>query len=202
MKKPKDAEIFIFEEDFFFSAHVKIIEVNDEKLTITNTPLLNRFAILGKRVHLKHATFILPSKVIGKSDATVVLSMPTLNPEGPAGDRKGARVPPSEIHPVKLIFLEDGKEKEVEVEDVSEGGFSIRVNPLREEVNEYLHKDIPFKMIFPSEAEHVRGTARAVNLTEISPDRAKIGFEMFIDDADAVKVRFYVYSRVKEILKE
>ena len=201
MAQDKTAEVFVFEDSYFFTTKTKINKVQEDRIFLQNTPLLKRFALLGKRIHFKYATFVLPSRVLGKSEKEIVISLPTLSSESPAGDRRSARVPPSHIHPLRLFIDKEGAEVEYEVVDISEGGFSILLkDPL--ELDLFLSKrEVKVHIDFPVEAEEVRGMARLVNIQELDEGKIKLGFEMLIDDADMVKVRFYVYSRIKEILK-
>ncbi len=201
MEPEKAAEIFIFEDSFFFNTKVAIKRVEEDRVVLTATKLLKKFAVLGKKAHLKYATFALPVKIVGKSEEEVIVTVPALNPERPVGDRRSARVPPSHVHPVKLYLALDEEEKEYEVEDISEGGFSVVVSE-PEEVDTYLNREVKVHIDFPVEAEEVRGTAKLVNVQELEDGRIKLGFELLIEDADMVKVRFYVYSRIKEILRQ
>jgi len=193
----RTAEVFIFEENFVFTTCVAVKRVEGDRVALKNTPLLSKFAILGKKAYLKYSTFVLPVKVVGKSDEEVIFTLPSVSPERPVGDRRSARVKPSPDHPVKL-FIED---EEQEVEDVSEGGFSIILRDVSR-LERYIKGEVEVRMNFPVEGEEVRGTARLVNVREQPDGSVKLGFEFFSEDADMVKVRFYVYSRVREILKE
>ncbi len=200
MKDSRSAEIFIFEDTFFFTTKVNIKRVEGDKVILTITPLLKKFAVLGKRIYLKYRSFVLPVKVVGKSDEDLIVSLPELNPEKPVGDRKSARVKPSHVHPVRLYIELSGDRREFPVEDISEGGFSTVVEA--SELDKFLGKELSVHIEFPVEVEEVRGTAKLVNVQELENGRIKMGFEMFIEDADTVKVRFYVYSRIREILRE
>ncbi len=201
MGSDKKAEIFLFEDNFFITSSVSIRRVDEDKIVFGITPLLNKHAMLGKKIYIKYATFVLPTKVIGKTQGELILSMPMLNPEKPVGDRKSARVYPSDAHPVKVyISLEGEKEKEYELSDISEGGFAIKIeNPA--EAERFIGKEVKVRLDFPVEGEEVTGKAKLVNIQEFEGKGANVGFELLIEDADAVKVRFYVYSRIKEILK-
>ncbi|WP_457601434.1 PilZ domain-containing protein [Hydrogenivirga sp.] len=201
MNSEKVAEIFIFEDSFFFNTKVRIKRVEGDRIALTSTRLLRKFAVLGKKAHLKYATFALPVKIVGKNEEEIIVTAPSLNPERPVGDRRSARVPPSHIHPVKLSLALDNEEKEYEPEDISEGGFSIVVEDPAE-VDRFLDRDVKVHITFPVEAEEVMGNAKLVNVQELEDERIKLGFELFIDDADTVKVRFYVYSRIREILRQ
>ncbi len=200
MKDDKNAEVFIFEDAFFFTTKVNIKRVEGDKVVLTITPLLKRFAVLGKRIYLKYRSFALPVKVVGKSEEDLIVTLPELNPERPVGDRKSARVKPSHVHPVRLYMEVNGDRKEYQVEDISEGGFSIIVDP--KDLDRFLGREVGVHIEFPVEVEEVRGSAKLVNVQELEDGRLKLGFEMIIEDADTVKVRFYVYSRIKEILRE
>jgi len=202
MNSEKIAEIFIFEDSFFFTTKVRIKRVEGDRIVLSTTELLKKFVVIGRKIHLKYGTFALPVKVIGKGQEDLIVSMPSLNPEKPVGDRRSARVKPSHVHPVRLfISLEEEEESEYEVEDISEGGFSILIdNPYL--IDLFLDREVKLHIDFPVEVEEVRGSAKLVNVQELGNGRIKLGFEMFIDDADTVKVRFYVYSRIKEMLRE
>jgi hypothetical protein len=200
MNDNKGAEVFIFEDTFFFTTKVGIKRVEGNKVVLTTTPLLKKFAVLGKRIYLKYSSFALPVKVVGKSEEELIVTLPELNPERPVGDRKSARVKPSHMHPVRLYLEVDGERREFPVEDISEGGFSIVVDS--SELEKFLGREVGVHIEFPVEVEEVKGTAKLVNVQELEEGKVKIGFEMFIEDADTVKVRFYVYSRIREILRE
>ncbi len=200
MNSNKRAEVFIFEDSFFFTSKVYIRRVEDSRLVLSSTPLLKKFAVLGKKVYIRVATFALPTKVLGKSESELIVSLPVLNPERPVGDRKSARVYPSDSHPVRVYLFTDEGEEEYEVIDISEGGLSIRVNS-PDKVEAFLDREIDVRIDFPVEGEEVLGKAVVVNVQETEEGNIKLGFELLIDDADSVKVRFYVYSRIREILR-
>jgi hypothetical protein len=202
MSNEKIVEVFIFEDSFFFNTKVRLKRIEEDRLVLTATPLFKRFAVLGKKAHIKYATFALPVKVVGKSGEEVMVTLPYLNPEKPVGDRRSARVVPSSTHPVELILsVSDEEGRSYEVLDISEGGFSVLVKDISE-VDRFLERDVNVRIDFPVEAESVEGSAKLVNVSELEDGSVKLGFELFIDDADAVKVRFYVYSRIREMLRE
>ncbi|MDQ7038129.1 MAG: PilZ domain-containing protein [Aquificota bacterium] len=200
MKDDRNAEVFIFEDTFFFTTRVFIKRVEGDRVALTVTPLLRKFAVLGKRIYLKYRSFALPVKVVGKSGDEIMVTLPELNPEKPVGDRRSARVRPSHIHPVRLYIEVNGEKREFPVEDISEGGFSITAESSY--LDKFIGREVGVHIEFPVEVEEVKGTARLVNVQELENGKVKMGFEMFIEDADTVKVRFYVYSRIKEILRE
>ncbi len=193
-------EIFLFEDTFFFTTRVNIKKVEEDRIILTTTPLLNKLAMLGKKAHMRYSTFALPVKIVGKNEDEIIVSVPSLNPERPVGDRRSARVPPSHVHPVKLKLEVEGKMVDWELEDISEGGFSIVVSNTSE-VDMFMDREVKFHMDFPVEVEEIEGTAKLVNIQEFEEGKIKLGFEMLIDDADAVKVRFYIYSRIREIIR-
>ncbi len=200
MNSEKVVDVFVFEDALFFTTSVPLLRVEGDKLVLKSTPLLKKFAVLGEKVYLKYSTFVLPVRVVGKKEDELIVTLPSLSPERPVGDRKSARVKPSHVHPVKLYFKDDGEEDK-EVEDISEGGFSIIVSNLSE-VDRYINREVRVHIDFPVEVEEIEGTARLVNIQEFPDGRIRLGFELFVDDADTVKVRFYVYSRIREILRE
>ncbi len=202
MNSERKADIFLFDDSFLFTTRVIIKRVEENKIVLSSTPLLRKFAVLGRRLYIKYATFALPVKVVGKNDEELIVSLPTLNPEKPVGDRRSARVVPSHVHPVKIYLSPDGQEeKEYEAMDISEGGFSVRsTNPA--ELEAFLDKEVKVHIDFPVEGEEVFGKAHLVNVQELEDGSVKLGFELIAEDADTVKVRFYVYSRIKEMLRQ
>jgi len=54
MNQEKVAEIFIFEDSFFFTTKVPIKRVEGDRIALATTPLLSKFAILGKKVHIRY----------------------------------------------------------------------------------------------------------------------------------------------------
>ena len=86
--------------------------------------------------------------------------------------------------------------------DISEGGLSIEVES-KEQVEEFIEKrEFEFRLETPiKEAPQVSGSMKLVNIMEM-PDKFKLGFETFMEDADMVKLRFYIYQRIKEMLSE
>ncbi len=200
MADKKIAELFIFEDTYFFNAKVEIKKVEEERIYLSSSYLIHKFAVIGNKAYLRYTSFVLPVKILGKSEEELIVSFPVLNPEKPIGDRKSARVPPSNLHPVNLYLYTSEGRKSYKVEDISEGGFAIELENLKE-VDEFLNKEVRFEIEFPKEGEEVKGNARLVNIIEKENGKAKLGFEMLIDDAQMTKVRFYVYSRIKEILK-
>lgn len=201
MSESKIAEIFVFEDTFFFTTKVQVRRVEEERIALSTTPLLSKFALLGKKIYMRYSTFALPVRVVGKSDKEILVTLPFLSPEKHVGDRKAVRVRPSPTHPVRLYIGAEGEEVQREVEDISEGGFSIVLRD-PSEVDRYIGKEVDIRIDFPVEAQEVKGRAKMVNIQESPEGEVKLGFELFIDDADMVKVRFYVYSRVREILRE
>lgn len=157
---------------------------------------MKKFGVEGEKAYLKYSTFILHTRILGKTEDYIILDFPTLNPEKPLGDRKSVRVTPSSENPVKVII--DGKEKIVN--DISEVGFSVICSI--EEINDvikggFLNVDISL----PTYEDLIKGQAQLVNIRETKNGDILCGYELFLKDEDTVKVRFYIYERVKEILK-
>ncbi len=198
-----DIEIYIVEnEGIMFHTATGKVSFEEDRITVKSTRLLNKFAIIGNKAYLSYKTFVLPVRVVGKSEDRVIFSLPNLNVERPIGERKHARVLNSKKKPVKLFLsLPDG-EREFIPHDVSEGGLSVEVEDTSE-VDSFLKgKEFPFRLEMPiQETPEVAGTLKLTNILEMQ-DRVRLGFELFMEDADMVKLRFYIYNRIKEMLSE
>lgn len=146
---------------------------------------------------MKYSTFILHTKIISKSEDYIILDFPTLTSEKPLGDRKSVRVKPSPEKPVKIKI----NNVEKDVYDISEVGFSFKCS--QEEIDRFLAcaKSNSVVIELPSEESKIKGEAKLINVRELENRDILCGYELFLEDADMVKVRFYIYERVKEILK-
>ena len=189
------AEIFFVKDSMVFYVKTSVNDFDGRNIYIKNTKLLNKYAHIGDKVHIKYMSFVLHSRVVGKNESSVILDFPALGSEKPLGDRKSVRVEISPEKPVK-VFL-DGKEKTVH--DISETGFSLFCNP--DEVEQYFNKEIKISLEVPEVEEKIQGTAKLINMREFEDGKVLCGFEMFIEDKDMVKIRFYIYHRIKEILE-
>ncbi|NPA32245.1 MAG: hypothetical protein GXO04_01315 [Aquificae bacterium] len=193
------AELFLFVRDdvVIYIITTLLGVVDDSRIKVKTTPLLRRFGLEGTRVYFKYSTFILPTKIVGKSDDFVLLDFPALSPEKPLGDRKSIRVKPSPRKPVYVSL--NGKEKEVY--DISEVGFSVKCS--EDEIDTQVREEKTFSVVLKLPVEHteIRGEAKLVNVRELKNDEVLCGYELYVDDTDMVKIRFYIYERVKQILK-
>jgi len=190
-------EVFLVEKEILVYVQTKSIGIEEDSIKIKMTPLLKKFANVGDKVYLKHSTFMLPTKIKAKKENEIILEFPSLTPEKPLGDRRSVRVLNDPENPVKVKF--NGMEKDVY--DISEVGFSIKCD--MDEIDQILqNKEISEVEIFlPNLEEWIKGSARLVNVREFENGDILCGYELFLDNADEVKVRFYIYERVKEILK-
>ncbi|RUM28843.1 MAG: hypothetical protein DSY32_03855 [Aquifex sp.] len=190
-------EVFLVEKEILVYIQTESIGIENDSIKIKMTPLLKRFANIGDKVYLKHSTFMLPTKIKAKKEDEVVLEFPSLTPEKPLGDRRSVRVLSDPENPVKVRFNNVNKN----VYDISEVGFSIKCT--MEELDGILkHKELSEVEIYlPNLEEWIKGSARLVNVRELENGDILCGYELFLDSADEVKVRFYVYERVKKILK-
>ncbi len=198
-----DVEIYIVEnEGVMFHTTTKKIDISDNKISVEATPLLKKLAIIGNKAYLSYKTFVLPVRIVGKSEEKVIFSLPTLNMEKPIGERRHARVLNSKRRPAKLFISFDDRELEYIPHDISEGGVSIELTNLAD-VDIFLKKkEFPFRLEIPiQEAPEVSGTIKLANILEMT-NKIRLGFEAFMEDADMVKLRFYIYHRIKEMLSE
>ena len=192
------AEIFLFNSEVVLYTITEIIGLlDDDKIKVKATSLLKRFGVEGEKVFLKYSTFILPTKIIRKSEDYIILDFPTLTPEKPLGDRKSVRVKPSPEKPVKIKI----NNVEKDIYDISEVGFSLKCS--QDEVERFSTRVKSNSVVIelPNEESKIQGKAKLINVRELENGDILCGYELFLDDTDMVKIRFYIYERVKEILK-
>ena len=188
-------EIFFVKDSMVFYVKTFINGFDGKNIYVKNTNLLNKYAHIGDKVHIKYMSFVLHSRIVGKTEDNIILDFPALGTEKPLGDRKSVRVEVSSKKPIKIYI--DGKEKNVH--DISETGFSLFCYP--DEVENYFNKEIKISLEVPDVEEEIQGTAKLINVREFENGKVLCGFEMFIEDKDMVKIRFYIYHRIKEILE-
>ncbi|NPB07277.1 MAG: hypothetical protein GXO03_06720 [Aquificae bacterium] len=190
-------EIYLLEEDTVVYVKTQLEQFDGSLLQVKATPLLKKYGKVGERVHFKYDSFVLPTRIAGKSEEHFLLEFPVLHPERPVGERRSVRVKPSRRQPVTVKLA--GKEKEVF--DVSETGFSIFCS--LDELDELADPSRTYEVSLrvPKLEEELEGTARVANVRELEDGKILCGYELFLEDADMTKLRFYVYERIKEILK-
>ncbi len=199
----RDIDLYIYVEGKKFLYHAKAYrkKVEDDKLFLETTQNFIRYALIGKTVYIGYKTFILPVRIIGKTEKEVIFSLPDLKPKESIGDRETIRALTSEEHPVEINISIGEHTYFYNLHDISEGGFAILIKD-ESIIDEIASKQISFKMNFPVERIKVEGTAYLVNVVERTDGKYKLGFEMDIEDSDRVKIRFYIYSRIREMLSE
>lgn len=190
------AKIYILMNDLIVSARTSLEEFDGEFIYVRVTPLLERFGKEGQKVYLKYNGFILPTKVVKKNEDSILLEFPKISQEKPIGDRRSVRVPPSKNEIFKVILGDKVKE----LYDISEEGFAIYCD--LGDVDDFKEKTIvPFYFELPRVGEAIKGTANLANIRDYG-DKIICGFNMVsVTSADTVKIRFYIYQRIKEILE-
>lgn len=189
-------EVYILFNDYVVTAKTDFKEFNGNFIYIESKPLLEKFGIEGQKVYLKFKTLILPTRVVGKNKKGILLEFPKISPEKPLGDRRSIRVPPLKEENFKVQIGNITRE----LFDISEEGFAIYCS--LEDIDYFRNKpSLPFRFELPRIKEEIKGTASLVNIREYG-DKVVCGFEMIdISNADSVKIRFYIYERIKEILE-
>jgi len=182
--------------DLIVSSRTSLEEFDGEFIYVRVTPLLERFGKEGQKVYLKYKGLILPTKVAKKNQDSILLEFPKISQEKPIGDRRSVRVPPSKNEIFKVILGDTVKE----LYDISEEGFAVYCD--LEDVDNFKDKTIvPFYFELPRVGEAIKGTANLVNIRDYG-DKIICGFNMVsVTSADTVKIRFYIYQRIKEILE-
>lgn len=190
------AEIYILMNELVVSARTSLEGLDGEFMYVQATPLLEKFGKEGQKVYLKYKGLILPTKVVKKDEDSILLEFPKISPEKPIGDRRSVRVPPSKNEIFKVILGDKVKE----LYDISEEGFGIYCD--LEDVDNFKEETIvPFYFKLPRVGETIKGMANIVNIRDYG-DKIICGFNMVsVTTADTVKIRFYIYQRIKEILE-
>jgi len=190
-------EIYLLNDDTVIYVKTELEKFDGSKIYVKGTPLLRKYGKVGDKVHFRYDSFVLPTRIIGLGDDYYILEFPTLHPEKPVGERRSIRVRVPKKNPIRVKI--DGYEKDMH--DISETGFSVFCN-----IEELDHvadssKSLEVSFILPNIEEEIHGTARIANIREIEQGKVLCGYELFLEDADMVKVRFYIYERIKEILQ-
>jgi len=190
------AEIYILMNELVVFARTSLKEFDGEFIYVQATPLLEKFGKKGQKVYLRYKGLILPTKVVKKNEDGILLEFPKISQEKPVGDRRSARVPPSKNEIFRVILGDKVKE----LYDISEEGFGIYCD--LEDVNNFKEKTIvPFYFELPRVGEAINGMANLVNIRDYG-DKIICGFNMVsVTNADTVKIRFYIFQRIKEILE-
>ena len=190
------AEVYIFMNDYVVDIKTNFKKFDGNLIHIETTPLLEKFGREGQRVYLKYKSFILPTRVVGRNENNILLEFPKISPEKPLGDRKSIRVPPLKEERFKVTLGNTTKD----LYDISEEGFAVLCN--LEDVDNFKDRTtLPFYFELPRVKEIIKGTANLVNIRDYG-DKIICGFEMIdVTNADSIKIRFYIYERIKEILE-
>ncbi len=190
------AEVYIFLDDYVVDVKTTFQKFQDNLIYISTTPLLERFGRQGQKVYLKYKSFILPTRVVGRNENYILLEFPKISPEKPIGDRKSIRVPPLKEEKFKVTVGNQTKD----LYDISEEGFAVYCN--LDDIDNFKNKNaLPFYFELPRVKEIIKGTANLVNIRDCG-DKIICGFEMVdIPNVDSIKIRFYIYERIKEILE-
>ncbi|NPB08231.1 MAG: PilZ domain-containing protein [Aquificae bacterium] len=190
-------EIYLLNDDTVVYVKTDLEKFDGSAIHVKATPLLKKYGRVGDRVHFRYDSFVLPTRIIGVGEDYYLLEFPTLHPEKPVGERRSIRVRVPQRSPIKVNL--EGIEKEMH--DISETGFSVFCN--LEELDEIANpsKTLEVSFTLPNIEEEIRGTARIANIREVERGKILCGYELFLEDPDMVKVRFYIYERIKEILQ-
>lgn len=190
------AEVYIFQDDYVVDIKTSVEKFGGGIIYISSTPLLEKFGREGQRVYLKYKYFILPSRIVGRNDKHLLLEFPQISPEKPLGDRKSIRVPPLKEENFRVNI----NNTEKILYDISEEGFAIYCS--LEDIENFRRKiSFPFYFELPRIKEVIKGTAHLINIRE-QGNQIICGFEMVdITNPDTIKIRFYIYERIKEILE-
>jgi len=190
-------EIYLLDLEPVVYVRTNLEKFDGNRIQVKATPLLKRYGKVGERVHFKYDSFVLPTRITGKGEEHFLLEFPMLHPERPVGERRSVRVRPSSQQPIKVVI--NGIEKEMS--DISETGFSVLCD--YEELDRVADPDENYEVRFvlPKMEEEITGYARIANVREVEDGKILCGYELFLEDPDMVKVRFYIYERIKEILK-
>lgn len=195
MAKLVDLYKLLEKEKMLFHTKLEKLGFENGKLFLKISPLARKFLTEGDTVSVGYASFIVPGRVVGKSQHLVV-RVNYLGEKGLA-DRSKPRVPILE-EGLFLLLKVDKIYRSLRLSDLSEGGFSA-VTSDHSLVERLIDKVVEFKMTGLEELSGVYGSARLVGVLE-NQESLRLSFEMEVDDASATKVRLYVVKTMWRLL--
>ncbi len=189
----------ILEGGILFHTRLEKLKYQEGMLYLKTTPLAGRFILTGDIINLGYMSFVIPGRVVGKSNQIIVNIFYT--GEGKLGDRSKPRVPVQKDK-VFVVFLKiDGSFRAFMPLDISEGGFSLVVTDTSI-IPEMLNKRLDFKITGREELSGVSGSARLVGIMEEKTFISKLTFEIDVDDASSAKIRLYVINTINRLLSD
>lgn len=189
----------ILEGGILFHTRLEKLKYQEGMLYLKTTPLAGRFILTGDIINLGYMSFVIPGRVVGKSNQIIVNIFYT--GEGKLGDRSKPRVPVQKDQTFTVLLKIDGIFRAFMPLDISEGGFSLVVTDTSI-IPEMLNKRLDFKITGREELSGVSGSARLVGIMEENTSTSKLSFEIDVDDASSTKIRLYVINTINRLLSD
>ncbi len=187
----------ILEGGVLFHTRLEKLKYQEGMLYLKTTPLAGRFILTGDIINLGYMSFVIPGRVVGKSNQIIVNIFYT--GEGKLGDRSKPRVPVQRDQAFTVLLKIDSVFRAFIPFDISEGGFSLVVTDTSI-IPEMLNKRLDFKITGREELAGVSGSARLVGIMEEKTFLPKLAFEIDVDDASSTKIRLYVINTINRLL--
>ncbi|WPM32847.1 hypothetical protein IAE16_03990 [Hydrogenobacter sp. T-2] len=189
----------ILEGGILFHTRLEKLKYQEGMLYLKTTPLAGRFILTGDIINLGYMSFVIPGRIVGKSNQIIVNIFYT--GEGKLGDRSKPRVPVQKDQTFMVLLKIDGVFRAFVPLDISEGGFSLVVTDTSI-IPEMLNKRLDFKITGREELSGVSGSARLVGIMEENTSTSKLSFEVDVDDVSSTKIRLYAINTIKRLLSD
>ncbi len=189
----------ILEGGVIFHTRLEKLKYQEGMLYLKTTPLAGRFILTGDIIYLGYMSFVIPGRVVGKSNQIIVKIF--YAGEGKLGDRRKPRVPVQRDQAFMVLLKIDSVFRAFIPFDISEGGFSLVVTDTSI-IPELLNKRLDFKITGREELAGVSGSARLVGIMEENTSTSKLSFEIDVDDTSSTKIRLYVINTINRLLSD
>jgi len=149
----------ILEGGILFHTRLEKLKYQEGMLYLKTTPLAGRFILTGDIINLGYMSFVIPGRVVGKSNQIIVNIFYT--GEGKLGDRSKPRVPVQKDQTFMVLLKIDSVFRAFMPLDISEGGFSLVVTDTSI-IPEMLNKRLDFKITGREELSGVSGIVQGL----------------------------------------
>lgn len=188
----------VLEGGVLFHTKLEKLDYKEGKLSIAVSTLAKRFIFPGDVISIVYKEILLPVRVVGKGEKFILDVL--YSGEGRLGDRKKPRVPVRGESSFLALIKIGQVYRTFEPYNISETGLSVYCNE-PELISELVGKVVDFKLMGRGELAGIQGKLRLVNIFEETSLRARLAFEMEIEDVDATKIRLYVANAIRSLFE-
>ncbi|MEZ0361790.1 MAG: hypothetical protein ABWK04_07875 [Hydrogenobacter sp.] len=176
-----------------FKTYTNKLKLEGEKLYLSLTPILERYAILGSSAKVGWDDTVIPCRIIGKSEKEIILAIP----EDILKAEK-LRLFITKRSPV--VFLKIGNLlRPFEIVDISGYGFTVRAVSY-DLIDELIDTAVRFRIILGEEMQQIEGESWLIDVLEESEGKLKMSFGIALDEEEKDKLKEYLRKALKTLL--